>query len=116
MAAGFATLTELKEHPEIYGRIEALSQHLAAGIRENSDCTVNQIGSLLCAFFSQAPVTSYQSAKASDTKTYGKYFHHMLERGIYLAPAQFEAMFVSGAHTQEEIERTIQAVTEFSAG
>ena len=116
MAAGFATLMELKEHPEIYSRLETLSQRLAAGIRENSGCTVNQIGSLLCAFFSQAPVTGYQSAKISDTKIYGKYFHHMLERGIYLAPAQFEAMFVSGSHTQEEIDRTIQAATKFSAG
>ena len=114
MAAGLATLSELQEHPEIYSHIESLAASLAQGIRENSGCTVNQLGSLLCAFFTSQPVVDYESAKESDTAAYGRYFHHMLDSGIYLAPAQFEAMFLSNAHTKEDVERTILAVKAFS--
>lgn len=73
---------------------------------------VNYIGSIGSLFFTGQPVTDDASAKTSDTEKYARWFHRMLERGIYLAPAQFEAMFVSSAHTEEEIARTLQAAGE----
>jgi len=113
MAAGISALTQLKEIPSIYTWTSGLAKHLADGIRAATGCTVNQIGSLLCAFFTRAPVTDYESAKKSDTKRYADYFHYLLEHGIYIAPAQFEAMFVSAAHTQADIDRTIEVIKGF---
>ena len=71
-----------------------------------------RVGSKFCTFFTDQPVVDYTSAKRSDTKRYGKFFHAMMERGVYLAPSQFEVGFMSLAHTTEDIERTIQAATE----
>ncbi len=113
MAAGLATLTELENHPEIYRKTAALAQSLAQGLRALNLGTVNQAGSLLCVFFTDGPVTSYSSAQKSDTLRYGRYFHHMLDRGVYLAPAQFEAMFLSAAHTEEDVQATICAAQAF---
>ncbi len=113
MAAGLCALTQLKENPHIYEHINALALRLADGLRSASGCTVNQVGSLLCAFFTSNDVHDYESAKTSDTKRYAAYFTHMLESDIYIAPSQFEAMFVSGAHTQEDIDRTITAAEDF---
>lgn len=109
MSAGLATLTQLKKHPEIYSYTSKLAEELADGFRKALPYTVNQVGSLLSVFFTQQPVTDYESAKSSDTSKYASYFHNMLEHGIYLAPAQFEAMFVSNAHTEDEIRYTIKA-------
>ena len=87
---------------------------LAAGLREAiPGVTVNQIGSLLCVFFTEGPVRTYADAKRSDTARYGRYFRHMLDRGIYLAPAQFEAMFLGACHTDEDVDRTIEAAKAF---
>lgn len=113
MAAGLATLTELQKHPEVYQKTETLAAKLAEGLRGLRLGTVNQIGSLLCVFFTDGEVIDYQTAKSSDTARYGRYFHHMLNRGIYLAPAQFEAMFVSAAHTGEDIDAAIKAAASF---
>ena len=85
MAAGLATLTELQKHPEVYQKTETLAAKLAEGLRGLRLGTVNQIGSLLCVFFTDGEVIDYQTAKSSDTARYGRYFHHMLNRGIYLA-------------------------------
>lgn len=113
--AGIATLEILKAHPEYYGELERKAKRLAAAFEERSKNTgeaiwVNQIGSLLSAFFTSGPVADYDSATNSDTKAYAEYFGQMLEQGIYVAPSQFEAMFVSAAHTNEEIEKTCKAI------
>jgi glutamate-1-semialdehyde 2,1-aminomutase len=118
MAAGIAQLTYLKEHPEVYRHMEVSAKKLFGGMQEvikkvGAPCTINHIGSLGCLFFTPGPVRHYGEAKHSDTEAYGTYFKHMLDRGIYLAPAQFEAMFISDAHTDEQLERTLAAVEEF---
>ncbi|MGH9660716.1 MAG: aspartate aminotransferase family protein, partial [Bryobacteraceae bacterium] len=74
--------------------------------------TVNRVGSMFTFFFTGRPVTDYESAKSADTAKFGKFFHGMLDRGVYLAPSQFEAAFLSAAHTDEDIGRTIEAARE----
>ena len=118
MAAGYAQLTYLNEHPEVYGKLQKLGALLYGGMR--SMCResglpyqVNDVGSLGCMFFASAPVTDYTSAKSSDTDTFGGYFRHMLENGIYLAPSQFEAMFLSAAHSEEDIRRTLDIMHRY---
>ena len=114
MAAGLATLRQLRAKPEIYDRIGALAKQLADGLRALPGVTVNQTGSLLCAFFSGNPVVDYESAKASDTAKYARYFTHMLGAGVYIAPSQFEAMFLSAAHTEADVARTLAAARSFA--
>lgn len=111
--AGIKTLEILRAHPEYYLQIEENAKKLAAAYRERAEETgeaiwVNQIGSLLSAFFTAGPVCDYDSATSSDTAAYAKYFGRMLEGGIYVAPSQFEAMFVSVAHADAEIEKTCE--------
>ena len=114
MAAGLAQLRYLKDHPEIYTQIEDYATLLAGGLREAAERTgapvhINQVGSLLAPFFTPTDVNTFTDAKGSDVAMYARYFAGMLERGIYLAPAQFEAMFVSAAHTREDLSRTLEA-------
>ena len=114
MAAGLAQLKMLNEKPEIYETINNLAKKLAHGLKEiaeryNVPISVNVIGSLVCPFFTEGEVTNYAQAKSSDTEAYAKYFINMENRGIYLAPSQFEAMFVSFAHTEEDIDKTLEA-------
>jgi len=118
--AGIATLNVLKrEQP--YERLEALSERLSqalieAGERKGIELKVNRIGSMLTLFFTSEQVTDYETALTSNTNLYARFFHSMLARGVYLPPSQFEAMFVSAAHTEEDIEQTIEhAVDAFSA-
>ena len=112
MAAGIANLTQLRDHPEIYTAINQMAEALAQGLRQAlPGCTVNQVGSLVCPFFTPGPVTDFATARQSDTGRYAAYFKHMLSQGIYLAPAQFEAMFVSAAHTMADIQQTIEAAS-----
>ena len=111
--AGIATLSVLMEHEEIYREIESKAGMLAEAYRRSGKVWVNQAGSLLSAFFTETPGRDYDSAVTSDGKTFGAYFRHMLAHGIYVAPSQYEAMFVSWAHTDEDIERTVQAIEEF---
>lgn len=113
--AGIETLTVLKNHPEIYGELEQKGRKLADTMREvwKGRAFVNQIGSLMSVFFTNEEVTDYESAVKADTKQYADYFSYMLEKGIYLAPSQFEAMFLSAAHSHEDIERTCEAVLEY---
>ena len=108
--AGIETLKLLKAHPEYYTRIDDNAKKLAQAYRkraaqENENIYVNQIGSLLCAFFTEEEVRDYDSALSSDVERYAQYFGYMLEHGIYIAPAQYEAMFVSAAHTDADIEK-----------
>ena len=117
MAAGLAQLTYLKEHPEVYTDIAAKGEKLAAGLRQaiaktGAPVVVNQIGSLLAPFFTPTAVTTFVDAKGSDVGKYAKYFQGMLERGVALAPAQFEAMFVSAAHGEAELQATLDAAEE----
>jgi len=114
MNAGFASLSYIKEHPEIYLQLEEKSKYLEAGIIDGVKSVgkhfqFNRIGSMMTLFFTQEPVSDYVSAVKSDTKIYGKYFREMLSRGIYLPPAQFEAMFISLSHSKEDLDKTIQA-------
>lgn len=113
--AGITTLEILKAHPEYYRQIEQGAKQLAEAFWQRSQETgeaiwVNQVGSLLSAFFTTGPVRDYDSATASNTIAYGAYFGRMLEHGIYVAPSQFEAMFVSVAHSEEEIKRTCELI------
>ena len=114
MAAGLAQLTYLKEHPEIYTGLAAKGEKLARGLRAAAaeagvPVAINQIGSLLAPFFTPTEVTTFTDAKGSDVGRYAKYFQAMLERGVALAPAQFEAMFVSEAHGDAELDATLAA-------
>ncbi len=110
VAAGLAMLRHLKSHPEIYLDLEARAAELTADIP--AGVTVNRVGSMLTFFFHQGPVTDWESAKRSDTAKFKRFFHLMLERGVYLAPSQFEAAFVSAAHTAEDVRKTVAAAAE----
>ena len=116
VAAGLATLAQLRDR-DVYKRLDALGGELERGLRNAADqahvpLTVNRVGSMLTAFFCEGPVTDYASAKRSDTKRYARYFHAMLERGVFLAPSQFEAAFVSLAHTEADIAMAGRAAAE----
>ena len=117
MAAGITQLTYLNDHPEVYTKIETNTTWLANQLRALEDkyhagTTVNQIGSLLSVFFTEQPVTNFAGAKSSDVARYAEYFRHMLAQKIYLAPAQFEAMFVGNAHTQADLDATAAAAEQ----
>ena len=116
VAAGLATLRAL-ENPEVYRRLDALGARLESGLVEAAvhagvPLTVNRVGSMLTAFFSGAPVVDLASAKRSDTARYARFFHGMLARGVFLAASQFEAAFVSLAHTGEDLEAAGRAARE----
>lgn len=113
--AGIETLKILKAHPEYYKKIDESAKKIADAYRKMAEeksipLHVNQIGSLLSAFQTGENVDDYDSALTSDTKAYTEYFWKMLDHGIYVAPAQFEAMFVSVAHTEEDIKRTCEVI------
>lgn len=113
MAAGYATLQELGK-PGVYEQLEAKASRLEEGFRQNAEEAgipyhINRVGSMVCLFFTGERVVSYTQAKQSDTKRFARYFRLMLEQGILLPPSQFEGMFVSTAHSDEDIERTIEA-------
>jgi glutamate-1-semialdehyde 2,1-aminomutase len=110
VAAGLAMLRHLKAHPEVYDRLEARAAAVCktppAGV------VVNRVGAMFTFFFTDQPVTDWESAKRCDTARFGKFFRAMLERGIYLAPSQFEAAFVSAAHTEEDVAKTAAAAAQ----
>ena len=113
MRAGIETL-DLLDEPEAYERLEASSARLQQGLDDAArDAGVavrsNRVGSMMTAFFVDREVTDYASAVASDTDRHAAFFHAMLRAGVYLAPSQFEALFVSLAHGEEEIDRTVDA-------
>lgn len=114
MTAGYAMLSHIKENPNIYAELEEKSAHLEYGFRQNLkslgfNSVINRVGSMICQFFTDERVNNFNDAVKSNTEQYGKYFHYMLEEGIYLAPAQFEAMFVSVSHSKEDLDKTIRA-------
>ncbi len=120
VAAGIATLKALKKAGN-YQKLERMTQNLVSGLEKAADqagvpVQINTIGSMFTVFFNDSPVTDYISAKTSKTELYGKFFHALLKEGIYFPPSQFEACFVSLAHTTKDIQTTLQAArTAFGA-
>jgi glutamate-1-semialdehyde 2,1-aminomutase len=113
LAAGLETITLLKA-PGTYEALEKSSRTLEEGFSANAKrlgvaCRINRVGSMLCPFFTAEPVTDADSAKLSDTGFFSRYFSRMIRNGVYIAPSQFEAGFVSLAHSREDIEKTIDA-------
>jgi glutamate-1-semialdehyde 2,1-aminomutase len=116
MAAGIATLEELRDNPP-YDRLERLGAMLAEGLHQAADAAglshqVARVGSMWTLFFNPDPVTDYDVAKRSDTKRFGRFFWAMMDRGIYLPCSQFEAAFLSAAHTAEHVQQTLAAARE----
>ena len=116
MTAGIETLRELQK-PGVWSQLELRSAQLESGLRSAAEeagvaVTFNRVGTMFTTFFTNRPVTNWASAKACDTQRYGQFFRAMLERGVYLAPSQFEAGFMSLAHGEAEINATIEAARE----
>lgn len=114
MSAGIAALTYIKNNPGLYSELEQKAEYLETGFKENHkklgrNYSMNRVGSMSCLFFTDKEVTDFKTALTSDTAAYGRYFQEMLKRGVYLAPAQFEAMFLSTVHSREDLDLTIQA-------
>jgi glutamate-1-semialdehyde 2,1-aminomutase len=117
MAAGCATLRYLREHREIYSQLDKLSSELVVGVAAAAKdagvlMTYNRVGSMFTWFFTPGPVTDWSSASKSDTEAFGRFFRAMLDNGVYLPPSQFEAAFLSAAHTAEDVRRTITAAKQ----
>lgn len=108
MTAGIVTLKQLLADPGIYERIGEMGQYLADGLRQTCGFTVNNIGSLACMFYTTEPVTDYESACKSDTVSFSHVFAGLLDAGIYVAPSQYEAMFINSCFTREELNYTIE--------
>jgi len=110
VSAGLAMLRHIQSHPAIYSQFDASTAALAASAPKG--VTVNRAGSMMTWFFTPAPVTDYDTAKHSETGRFKRFFHAMIERGIYLPPSQFEALFVSTVHSEEDLARTVEAARE----
>ena len=118
MAAGIAALIALT--PTVYRALEAAGSTLEAGLREaaqraNVPVQFNRCGSMFCGYFTEKPVHNLADAMRSDRARFAKFFHGMLQEGVYLAPSQFEAGFISTAHGPEEIEHTVSAARKVLA-
>ena len=114
MAAGLATMRELSTHPEHYVHAEAMTKRLITGLKTAATeagipLATNQVGSMGCIFFTEGSVTCFADVQKSDLELFRRYFLGMLDEGFYFAPSQFEAIFVSAVHTEDEINRTVEA-------
>jgi glutamate-1-semialdehyde 2,1-aminomutase len=117
MIAGFTLLSHLKENPEIYDELEEKANYLKSGLQkvfENSSTpfVINHLGSMISIHFSDKPVTDFASAASANNPLFNKFFHTMLDRGIYLPPSAYETWFLSNALTIEDIDVTIKAAEE----
>ena len=117
MSAGYSALSYIKNHSEIYQQLEMKSRKLEEGMKNNlkeagKNFTINRVGSMMTLFFTEREVKYYDDAVSSDTKLFANYFQEMLIQGIYLPPAQFEAFFISTAHSDDEIKKTIEVQRE----
>jgi glutamate-1-semialdehyde 2,1-aminomutase len=117
MAAGYAQLKYLREHRDLYGKLDKLSGVLVAGISAAAKAagitmSSNRVGSMFTWFFAPGPVTDWDSASKSDTEAFGRFFRNMLDQGIYLPPSQYEAAFLGAAHTEADIEKTVSAAKQ----
>jgi glutamate-1-semialdehyde 2,1-aminomutase len=116
VSAGIAALNALKQ-PTVYKKLESMTEELVAGLQKAAEqaavpVQINHMGSMFTVFFTASPVTNFQTAKLADTARYGKFFHSMLDQGIYLPPSQFETCFVSLAHTRNDVRATLNAARE----
>ncbi|NDK55523.1 glutamate-1-semialdehyde 2,1-aminomutase [Pontibacter fetidus] len=114
MSAGMAMLNYLKDNPQVYTQLNETTERMISGMRNNMqqlglNYTINQVGSMFTIFFTDQPVYDFDSAKTSDTALFGRYFNEMLQRGIYLAPSQYESLFVSTVITPELVDEYIKA-------
>ena len=114
VAAGIATLKQIESTPDIYDALDKKSAVLEEAMK-SAGLNVNRCGSLMTVFFNSEKVVSYDESRACDTEKYAEYYRHLLRNGIYAAPSQFEAMFVSYAHTAEDIERTAEIIKAFKS-
>ncbi|MBI2416797.1 MAG: glutamate-1-semialdehyde 2,1-aminomutase [Ignavibacteriales bacterium] len=117
MVAGYAALRQINRHPEIYQQLEEKSAYLQSGMEDcmrilNRNFSINRVNSMMTLFFTEKPVRDFASATSSDTALFGKFFHEMLSRGIYLPPAQYEALFISVEHSNDDLDYTIKAFYE----
>lgn len=110
VSAGLSTINEIEKHSDFYDELERKSAYLENAMIK-SGLNVNRVGSIMTVFFSDRKIVDYDTAKTSDTKKYAEFFNHLLENGIYTAPSQFEAMFISYAHTDEDIEYTADVIS-----
>jgi len=118
MAAGYAQLTYLDEHPEVYENIEKTTKKIMSGYekalkKHNLNYTMNQIGSMISLFFTDQKVKDFETAKSCNTEEFGRYFRHMLNSGVYLAPSQFESLFISNSIGDEEVKQIVSAFEGF---
>ena len=116
VSAGIATLTELQK-PGVFKKLEEMAERLTEGLTKAFQAaeipsSINRVGSMFTGFFNDGPVTTLEDAEGSDTEMYGRYFHAMQENGVYIAPSQFEAGFVSTAHTEADIDATVTKASE----
>ena len=116
VSAGIATLTEL-QRPGVFKKLEEMAERLTEGLTKAFQAaeipsSINRVGSMFTGFFNDGPVTTLEDAEGSDTEMYGRYFHAMQENGVYIAPSQFEAGFVSTAHTEADIDATVTKASE----
>lgn len=119
MTAGITLLTELKNRPSIYTELEQTGSYLAEGLssilsNKGIPHQINTMGSMMSIFFSEGPVTKFEDASKTDTKMFNKFFHHMLNHGIYLPPSAFESWFLSHALSTEDIDQTLTALKKFT--
>ncbi len=117
MAAGYATLSYLRDHKDVYAKLDKLAGEVVAGVAsaaKDAGVTMchNRVGSMFTWFFSAGPVTDWTSAAKCDTEAFGRFFRAMLENGIYLPPSQFEAAFLGTAHTERDVQQTIAAAKQ----
>ena len=118
MAAGFTQLTCLNEHPEVYSNIEKTTKKIMSGYekalkKHKLNYTMNQIGSMISLFFTGEKVKDFETAKSCDTELFGRYFRFMLESGVYLAPSQFESLFISNSIGDQEVNQIVSAFENF---
>jgi len=111
VGAGLAMLRHIRRNPALYEQLEARAAALCADLP--AELTVNRVGSMFTLFFTQTPVTDFETAKTSDTARFGKFFHHLLENGVYFPPSQYEAAFLSTAHTEADIAHARAAILSF---
>ncbi|MEO9873104.1 glutamate-1-semialdehyde 2,1-aminomutase [Ekhidna sp.] len=118
MAAGYAQLSYLNEHPEVYENIEKTTLKIKKGYerilkKHKLGYTMNNIGSMISLFFTDKKVTDFELAKSCDTELFGRYFRHMLSKGVYLAPSQFESLFISNSISDTEVDQIVNSFDSF---
>ena len=111
-AAGIATIRTIEDTPDLYEQLDKKAAEIETSMR-SAGLNVNRCGSLITAFFTDKRVTDYESANSSDTGKYAEFYRYLLSNGIYAAPSQFEAMFVSAAHTDADIHYTYKVILDF---